>query len=77
MYFFSCFLVFNVNMLVNGDAETGLCATDGNVTSPTGWTTNGDLTQIAYNNTHIYDRVNGVPVPTYDSENFHIFLFAF
>ncbi|CAF2895919.1 unnamed protein product [Rotaria sp. Silwood2] len=48
-------------MVVNGDAETGPCAADGNVTRPTGWDYDGDITQLAYNNSYIYNRVNTIP----------------
>ncbi|CAF5029557.1 unnamed protein product [Rotaria sp. Silwood1] len=48
-------------MLNNGDAETGPCETDSNVMNPPGWTCNGEITQLAYNNTFIYSRVNTIP----------------
>ena len=49
-------------MLINGDAETGTCATDSNITRPTGWNYDGDITQLAYNNSVIYSRVSTIPV---------------
>lgn len=44
-------LVFNVNLISNGNAETGPCDTNGNVMPPTGWNYNGTITQIYYNST--------------------------
>jgi hypothetical protein len=32
-----CLVVFNVNLLLNGDAETSPCAPDKSVVHPTGW----------------------------------------
>lgn len=49
-------------MLINGDAETGTCATDSEITRPPGWNYDGDITQIAYNNSIIYSRVSTIPV---------------
>jgi hypothetical protein len=43
------FSVLNINLLTNGDAETGLCETGENVTHPTGWHYNGSITQVSYN----------------------------
>ena len=43
-------LVFNVNLVTNGDAETGPCETSSGVTHPTGWNYNGPITQVSYNN---------------------------
>lgn len=48
-------------MLINGDAETGACAQDDGITRPTGWTYDGDITQLAYNNTSIENRVSTIP----------------
>ena len=50
-------------MVINGNGEVGPCANDSSVKSPAGWDTSGDITQIAYDNNHIYNRVNGVPGP--------------
>lgn len=60
-HYFTC-LVFDLNMLINGDAETGTCATDSEITRPPGWNYDGDITQIAYNNSIIYSRVSTIPV---------------
>lgn len=56
-----CFLVFNVNMLSNGDGETGPCTPNLTVTSPTGWKYDGDISQAYYNNSEIGSRVNSIP----------------
>ena len=44
------FSVFGVNLLFNGDAETGPCNVIDGVTSPTGWNYDGPITQAIYNN---------------------------
>ncbi|CAF1249048.1 unnamed protein product [Adineta steineri] len=41
---------FNINLVTNGDAETGSCQVSGGVTSPVGWNYNGPITQVIYNN---------------------------
>ncbi|CAF1470166.1 unnamed protein product [Adineta ricciae] len=38
------------NWIINGDAETGPCASDSSVVSPTDWNHNGTVTQVYYNN---------------------------
>jgi len=40
---------YNVNMVINGDAEMGACEMGTGVTSPTGWNYNGSITQTHYN----------------------------
>ncbi|CAF1516351.1 unnamed protein product, partial [Rotaria sordida] len=40
----------NINLLMNGDGETGLRALSTNVTHPSIWSYVGTITQIAYNN---------------------------
>ncbi|CAF1429513.1 unnamed protein product [Adineta ricciae] len=40
------------NWIINGDAETGPCASDSSVISPTDWNHNGTVTQAYYNNTY-------------------------
>ncbi|CAF4739775.1 unnamed protein product, partial [Rotaria sp. Silwood1] len=42
--------LYGVNLLMNGDGETGPCAMLINVTHPTIWSYVGTITQIAYNN---------------------------
>ena len=44
-------LVFNTNLITNGDAETGACAASASISSPTGWSFSGPITQMYYNNT--------------------------
>ncbi|CAF1196701.1 unnamed protein product [Didymodactylos carnosus] len=39
---------YGVNIVVNGDGETGPCETSGVITPPTGWTPNGSITQVSY-----------------------------
>jgi hypothetical protein len=41
-------LATKINLVINGDAETGPCATDSDVTHPTGWNYKGRVTQISY-----------------------------
>jgi hypothetical protein len=43
------FLALNVNLVINGDAETGPCQNGTNVTHPTEWNYNGTITQVSYN----------------------------
>ena len=38
-------------MVTNGDGETGSCATSSNIVSPTGWNSNGTVTQVNFNTT--------------------------
>lgn len=56
-------VVFNVNLLVNGDAETGPCATNKSIVHPTGWNYNGSVTQINYNNTSNTGTTPTMPSP--------------
>lgn len=42
--------VFNINLVNNGDAETGPCETRNGTSSPIGWYFNGSVTQISYDN---------------------------
>ncbi|CAF0964976.1 unnamed protein product [Adineta ricciae] len=44
------------NWIMNGDAETGPCASDSSVVSPTDWNHNGTVTQAYYNNTYSTHR---------------------
>ena len=61
LYHYFTRLVFNLDMLINGDAETGACATDSSITRPVGWSYDGDITQLAYNNSIIYSRTSTIP----------------
>ena len=41
---------FGVNLIINGNAETGPCSSDGTVVHPTSWNYTGLITQILYTN---------------------------
>ncbi|CAF1160134.1 unnamed protein product, partial [Didymodactylos carnosus] len=41
---------YGTNVLINGDAEIGLCASNSSVQAPTSWKPDGLITQILYNN---------------------------
>ncbi|UJR11313.1 hypothetical protein I4U23_015494 [Adineta vaga] len=58
-----CNLVPTSNFIVNVDGETGACATDSTVTSPSLSNTNGTLSQIFYNHSFYseYENVNLKP----------------
>jgi hypothetical protein len=49
--FLRVYLVYGVNMLMNGDAETGPCEMGNNITHPTEWSYIGGITQMSYNDT--------------------------
>lgn len=66
--FFSIALIYyclasNANMVSNGGAEVGPCASGSSVVSPTGWFYNGTVTQARYNNTDntLNNRINTIP----------------
>ena len=44
------YLVLNVNLLINGDGETGGCPIGNNRTSPYGWSFSGPISQVSYSN---------------------------
>ncbi|CAF4156324.1 unnamed protein product [Adineta steineri] len=50
------------NWLTNGDGETGPCESAGGSTPPTGWSYNGTITQVYYNNTYA-DQLSTNPGP--------------
>jgi hypothetical protein len=52
-----------VNLVTNGDAETGPCQNNSGVTHPTGWTYNGTITQVSYNNPIYGDLTATSPGP--------------
>jgi hypothetical protein len=56
-------LGFNINVVTNGDAESGACETGSGVTHPTGWNYNGTITQIYYNNTANVGYSTSIPGP--------------
>jgi hypothetical protein len=49
--------------LVNGDAEMGSCAMDETVTSPTGWSFSGPISQLSYNSTVVVNQTYPTPEP--------------
>jgi len=51
------FLVLNVNLIMNGNAETGPCQTSTGTISPTGWNYNGTISQMYYNSTASSQKV--------------------
>lgn len=53
-YEYCLFLVYGVNLLINGDAETGPCDTNGTIASPTNWSSINAV-QMAYNNSALAD----------------------
>ena len=57
------FLVYGVNLLINGNAETGPCDTSGYFLAPTSWSYVGDITQIAYNNDYKPELASNFPGP--------------
>ncbi len=63
--FLNChfYSVFKSNWVVNGDGETGPCASSMGVTHPTGWNCNGTITQIYYNTTN-GDQLSTYPGPS-------------
>ncbi|CAF5196834.1 unnamed protein product, partial [Rotaria magnacalcarata] len=40
---------YGVNLLMNGDGETGSCTQSNNITHPTLWSYVGNISQVAYN----------------------------
>ena len=38
-----------MNLVTNGNAETGTCGNGTNITNPTGWNYNGTISQVYYN----------------------------
>lgn len=57
--------LFNVNIINNGDGETGACQTSNRVTSPSGWSVSGTVTQTTYGNTQISYQTSTTPGPLY------------
>lgn len=55
--------MYGVNLLINGDAETGHCDTSGYFLAPTNWSYVGDITQMAYNNSLKPDLVGNISGP--------------
>jgi hypothetical protein len=56
-------LATKINLMINGDAETGPCATDSNVMHPTGWNYEGPVTQISYTAPSFRDEFSLTSVP--------------
>jgi len=55
------FVVFNTNFITNGNAESGACAANGTISSPTGWNFSGAITQLYYNNTVLTVQYRNAP----------------
>ncbi|CAF1348762.1 unnamed protein product [Didymodactylos carnosus] len=47
---------YGVNLIINGDGETGPCETGGGTTHPSFWTYNGTITQVQYGNLQWADQ---------------------
>ena len=56
-------LGFSINLVKNGDAETGLCSTNRSISSPTGWSYSGPISQLCYNNSQVPDQTDSTPGP--------------
>ena len=56
-------LVYGMNLLMNGDGESGQCELRGSVTHPTGWSYSGNITQISYNDTVYGSQFYSTPGP--------------
>ena len=58
----------NINLVTNGDGESGLCESGNDTNSPSGWTFSGPITQLCYNNTKSFsdfvDQTLSTPGPT-------------
>ncbi|CAF0797949.1 unnamed protein product [Adineta ricciae] len=48
--------IFNVNLITNGNGETGTCSLANETASPPGWNVSGPISQIYYNNTFFGDQ---------------------
>jgi len=55
------FVVFNTNFITNGNAESGACAADASISSPTGWNFSGPITQMYYTNPVLGTRYYNAP----------------
>jgi hypothetical protein len=55
--------VYGVNILINGNAETGPCEMGNNITHPTEWSYIGAVTQVSYNDTQYGSQFYSSPGP--------------
>ncbi|CAF0857521.1 unnamed protein product [Didymodactylos carnosus] len=55
---------YGVNLIINGDGETGPCETGGGTTHPSFWTYNGTITQVQYGNLQWADQNWTSPGPS-------------
>jgi len=74
--------LYGINLVVNGDAETGNCSTDSTVVLPTAWVAFAPITQLSYNNT-ISAASDSTPGPRYNfdsklkiKESYYLFILA-
>jgi len=61
-------LVFNTNLITNGDAETGACAANTSISSPKGWSFSGPITQVYYTNTAFTPEYKNAPRIRYNTK---------
>lgn len=59
-----------MNVIQNGDGETGSCQSSNGVTTPTGWSVSGTMTQVVYGNSLISFQTLSTPGPRYVSSVF-------
>jgi len=62
-----------VNLVVNGDGETGPCEASNNITHPTGWNFNGAVTQMLYDNAQYGTLFLTSLGPRYDRDKFRYY----
>ncbi|CAF3940076.1 unnamed protein product [Adineta steineri] len=55
---------FNINLITNGDAETGSCQGSSGITSPIGWNYNGPITQVIYSDPAFVGMASSDPGPS-------------
>ncbi|CAF1158809.1 unnamed protein product [Adineta steineri] len=55
---------FNINLITNGDAETGSCQGSSGITSPVGWNYNGPITQVIYSDPAFVGMASSDPGPS-------------
>ncbi|CAF1211839.1 unnamed protein product [Didymodactylos carnosus] len=55
---------YRTNLLLNGDGETGPCATGGTYEAPTDWSPIGSITQVSYTDTNA-NQNSGTPGPSW------------
>ncbi|CAF4354016.1 unnamed protein product, partial [Adineta steineri] len=55
---------FNINLITNGDADTGSCQGSSGITSPVGWNYNGPITQVIYSDPAFVGMASSDPGPS-------------